>query len=159
MGTSRSVAEFAGKIKKVGPALEKERKRSLDDIGQALQGVFAKAVGSDLGGDNRFSGWPNASVVGKATVGSDSLAFGPERMSLGPTRVAEQGRNAGASGPVQGPALKGFTAKGRQRKVSRKRWTGSTKGKGTWTSFATEAESSVPKKLRAGFIKAVGKVF
>lgn len=162
MGTSRSTAELAGKIRKAADAVAKARKTALTDAGQTLERSFDRAVAADLGGDNTFSGWKQAPLLSKVTMrGDDGLSFAPAGRSLGPTRVAQQGRHAGMSGPAQGPALAGFSKKTGKALKGRKRgkWNGTTKGKGTWDDAVDSAAKTIPKKISEPLITAMKEVF
>lgn len=162
MGVSSSPGEFAGKIRRAGEAVAKSRKKALLDAGKVLERAFDKAVAGDLGGDNTFSGWKKAPLVSKSTLsGDDGLSFAPAGRALGPTRVAQQGRHAGMSGPTQGPGLGGISKKTGKALKGRKRgrWNGTTKGKGTWDTTIAAGAKVLPDKIRPVFIDAMKEVF
>ena len=164
MGTSRSSAEFAGKIRRAADAVAKARKDALLKTGTAMEHEFDRAVAADLGGDNTFSGWPKAVLVsGSKLQGDSGLSFAPTPRSLGPTRVAQQGRHAGMSGPMQGPGLGGLSKKTGRALKGRKRgkWNGTTQGKGTWddTIGSVVAKQVIPEKIRPAMTAAMKEVF
>lgn len=158
MGESRTPAEFAGKIRKAAEEIDKQRAKSFKALGPVMSTIFERQVAGDLGGDNTFSGWPKAPINPQVTQKSDTLlSFAPARRSLGPTRVAEQGRQE----PTQGPRITSGGKSGK-RKVSRaraKRYSGSTKPKNTWTHTTEEIAKVLPPKLRTDFIGAAERVF
>lgn len=161
MGTSRSTAQFVGKIRAAGKKVEADRRRQLTELGVEMKRVAAQRVSSDIGG-NTFSGWPKAPIGFEFKMqGDDGLKFGPNSRGKGPLRVAESGRHPGASGPVQGPLQPNVTKSGRlsKRQKSRKRWNGTTRGKSTWTSTVNEFDRVLPPKLAQSITKGIREIF
>jgi len=137
-------------------------------------GMMAKAqVGglNALGGDNAFSGWRRGAPIPLTTAFSlhktnDGAVTIHRGRVAGIWRVAEEGRHHGSSA-VMGPGISrdGTTKRtksGAIRKVrafKAKRWNGTTKGFGTWSTYEDVVLAKVPetvaKETRAKLTRAV----
>lgn len=159
MGASTSAAQMAGKVRAAGKALEKNRSDQLRSLGDDMTVMFDRAVSNDLtvtGTPHGFRNWVTELQAKGKVQGSDTIVFAPVGKSVGPIRVAEQGRNQKA-----GPVAPRFSKKtGKQLKPrKRKKWSGQTEGKGTWSDATTEIAAKLPSKIRSGFTKAAMEVF
>jgi len=113
-------------------------------IGKGAVKDAQEAVRADGVGDLVMSGW-KVQIEADYKVTKGSVVITPAKVSRGPFRVMEQGRNMGDTGLVQGPGVvrKGAragetlrTKKGALRKVrttTAKRWNGYTRAKFTWS--------------------------
>lgn len=156
----RELAGFEGDL------TQDELKKITRTMALAAKGITINAANRDLGGDDRFSGWPDRSLGDlriKPSASGDAHWMYPTRKSAGPWKVAQIGRNrsvskfGGATGNggvalFQGPGVDratGATFRTKTGKISArrrrgKRWSGYTQGKGTATKAAAEIQAKVP---------------
>jgi len=147
-----------------------EARARLGRVAKASRGDVDDAVRGDLG-DLSMSGWRRGrpfDVIGMAeVVGDTEILVRPARMSRGPMRVLEQGRNMGNSGGMAGPGVSadgttrrtkaGKLAKVRARKA--KRWNGYTDGKDTWSDAERLLAERVPDRVRKEVRASLRKTF
>lgn len=164
MGTSRSAAQFVGKINAATKAVQKARQDILREAEQEMKAGAVKAVAADLsvtGTPEGFSGWRPTGVVplevrGK-NQGDDSVLIQPSPQSRGPWRVAQDGRRGGGAFDLiqVGRVRKNGTRRGR----SRGRNQGGTGGKGTWDDAVELGTAKLPKKVRSEIASAMKGAF
>ena len=142
-----------------------EKELTDDALGHAI-GKMAKeeaSAGANADLTNAdFSGWRRGGPIkldtGYNIVGRGQVQLKPTPKSAGPWTVLSVGRNAGDAsiGPMQGPTL---TKTGKVSRAKRKRWNGSTKGKGTADKVHAEIEKKAPKVVDVQIAKAINKIF
>ena len=144
--TDRLVAEFDGTA---GYA-------RLDRVALQLKPDIAQAVRGDLG-DLSMSGWRRGKpieVTGRYDRLSDhEVAMSPGKRARGPMRVLQQGRNPGLSAAA--PRISKKTG----RELKRRRWNGTTAGKGTWTDATKIMQDHAGPYMAAEVHKSLVKTF
>lgn len=141
-------------------------------VGRMAKDEAAKAARADLGGDEMFSGWPQAELVTRYDVLDEGSALlKPTRRSAGGWTVAEFGRNTGrsANSPILGPGVNrrtGLTSRtktGRIRKVraygAARRWNGVTRGKNTASDAHDAIERKLPRVVDQRLARTIRSVF
>ena len=120
-------------------------------LGKMAKEEAKKAASTDLGGDDKFSGWAAKPLdTAYDIIGAGRVSFKPKKRSAGPWTVAEFGRNQAAGPRMTGPRL---TKTGKVSKARQKRWNGRTQGKGT----ATDALAAIDKKVPGVVDKQIGR--
>ena len=103
--------------------------------------------------DGSMSGWRRNKpivLVGKVKVSGAEVAIEPN--AKGPMRVLQDGRQS----PVQGPKL---TKTGKVSRARRRRFAGSTPGKGTWTAATDRIVAAAPPLMAEQVENAMGQLF
>lgn len=170
-----SGGDIAKHIAKTTRALEKsvsdeEQRKRLTQVGLAMKPLAQQAARADLGSDAAFSGWANAGipleVAFKLHRSGAAMTVHRSGKSAGPWTVAERGRNQGNAAGFSGPGMnhrtgatsRTSTGKIRNRKTAARRWTGTTKGKSTFSNAVALMEKKAPDLLvklnRAATLKA-----
>lgn len=142
--------------------LERAQKDALGDVGPAFKRAAQRAVARDLtvtGTPTGFSGWRRGNTIPLTVTdrpikdaGLVGVVVSPERRARGPWRVAEDGRTLGAHGPF-------LTKSGNLRRRRRRRFAGTTGGKGTWTDTVELGARDLPKKIRSEVVSVLKGVF
>lgn len=141
-------------------------RRALNRIGIDAKKDALEAVKSDLG-DTTMSGWwrpsarrPNRKPIPIVTafnvVGDTELQIVPRGASAGPWRVLEEGRKASAKGDSYGYQKRRFTkTKGvvvSDYTRARKRNSGSTPAKNTWSEAAALMIERTPQRVHRLYV-------
>lgn len=129
-----------------------------------------QAVKADIG-DSSMSGWRRGKpiqIYGAYKVLTQTTAeITPARMSAGPMRVLESGRNAhGGVGGFQGPGINFRTGKtsARARTTGRgstkgRRYNGKTRGKDTWSDAEKLIVARLPKRSSRALRGVMSNIF
>lgn len=168
MPTFDSFADAAKPYADLIQSLERNGLRNLSmSVGRRMQAIAESAASADLGGDPKFSGWVAALETKLTPTRTDpGIILSPTRSSAGPWTVATVGRNQGETGAFLGPGANrntGLTARtkaGNVRKVrsfQRRRWNGTTRGKGTADRAVAEFQRQLPQLIREGVIKHINE--
>lgn len=145
-------------LERASAAIERAQKESIIAAGERMKVIHEEVVTGTLHGP-QFRRW-NVPLVATAKPFEGGIRFAPVGRAAGPERVAQSGRHVGVAGPMHGPALAGFTKKGKQRKVKGQgHWNGSTAPKFTWTDTATEFNATIPPTLAPPVVAAFREVF
>lgn len=141
-------------------------KRSLTKIGVDAKGDALEAVKADLG-DNSMSGWwrpsarrpsrkPIPVVTAFSVVSDTELQIIPRGSSAGPWRVLEEGRKASAKGDEYSYSKRRTTkARGAFTATytrNRKRNSGSTPAKRTWTEAVRLMQERTPARVHRYYV-------
>lgn len=126
---------LAGKLNALASSLTDTGLESvMTTLGVAAKKDMGIEIAADLGGDNKFSGWPRVRlVVGFEHTGPGRIELSPRNNSTGPFQVAEQGR---------GPSKHG-----------------TTKGKLTWSDGIRRIEESTPQRALDLLTEMLGRQF
>lgn len=124
-------------------------------VGVAAKKDAAIEVDAALGGLG-FSGWPKAPLTTGFEPGDPgAITFGAKGRGRGAWSVAEFGRHPGMAGPMQGPTL---TKTGKVSRARRKRWNGTTQGKGVWSATVARVDDETPGRVNAEVERALREV-
>lgn len=143
-------------------------KRAGRTMGRQAVRIATEEASRDLGGDPKFSGWAPMLEVRAVEVKPGVVSVRPTKRSAGPWTVANDGRHQGNAGGFAGPGVNratGQTARtkaGAVRKTrasKRRRWNGTTKGKGTADRAVARMEPMVETVAQVELTKTLVKFF
>lgn len=167
-------AEVSARMIKCAKSISpEEQNKRLLKVGVKLRPYAWRGASRDVGAKRHFSGWRrNKGIVfdvdWKAHKTGVGLTVHRSRVSAGPWRVAEIGRNLGETGLFLGPAINhrtGVTSRNRRtgnlirRRYKPKRWNGYTKGKQTFSHAADLMADKAPQLIKNAETAAIGKAF
>lgn len=177
MASWDSLQSFGADAGHLARLLEREEQRKINRAAaERAQTIFDRRVASDVGGDDRFSGWgrrqgvPLDTQIRQKPNGAAWLI--PTRSGAGPITVAEQGRNSlgGFRNLAQGPGVNlrtGRTARladgtvsvrARRTRATRRN-NGVTRGKQTASDAVAQIEREIPEFMEERLMVVVGRVF
>lgn len=148
-----SFDQLAKKVDAVAAEFDgRQLRKSMEIVGKDTTGDINQAVHGTLG-DNSMSGWRRKKPIpisGAYKVASDhEIDMTPTRMSVGPMRVLEDGRQAYQAGDKRrkGTYKSKKTGLVTERFRTVKRSGGATRGKGTWSDASELMAENVPGRI------------
>jgi len=127
----------------------KAMRAQLDAVGVGAKRDAMQALRGDLG-DEDMSNWPRRGRTAKLTVryehkSDTSIEVSPTARARGAWRILEDGRQASAKGDAY---TKGKARKdGTRRQYARKRTSGATAAKRTWSEAVDLIERNTPRRV------------
>jgi hypothetical protein len=127
----------------------KAMRAQLDAVGVGAKRDAMQALRGDLG-DEDMSNWPRRGKTAKLTVryehkSDTSIEVSPTGRARGAWRILEDGRQASAKGDAY---TKGKARKdGTRKQYARKRTSGATAAKNTWSEAVDAIERNTPRRV------------
>lgn len=178
---AKGLDKFARRVDKMAKELTDgtQLRRTAKAAGMVAKPEVRSISGpATLGGDFAFSHWRDKAgelmpleVAFSLHKADGGVTIHRARMSAGPWRVANDGRNQGDSGMLAGPGIirtganagttrrrkNGSVAKVREFKT--RKWSGTTSGKGSWDQYEKlvipKVRAVIEKETRAALARAV----